>query len=299
MKRWPPAVEQWRKFATWECKDIPVDLVLSIIARESGGKVGEPARAKSRKAMVLDDQGRTVPQDRAFGLMQCIGPLLKTWQDAGKEPKITINDMFGKDERAARSQIILGCWYFANCVRALHLYDSTEFPGQSPGTASDEQLRLAIVAYRIGWGGKSKPGGRGLKPKLDELRANSWPLTLQSLAKAFPLWGAKLDEDGKVIKWINRPVHFAKVVWNNYAQVTNAGGGQAAAGWTALASTTAGQGQAMQPVAGATGPPGTSKKKDGFLGDYWPLLLIAAAFLFLKMRNSQQEETDETEGAAA
>jgi hypothetical protein len=210
---WPPQIEQWRKFAIWEGKDIPADLILAIIQHESRGTCGRISTGTTRtKADLEKSDGSIVPgYNHALGLMQVIPANIARWNEkASPQNKAYFDDMTGADQRAARLQIRLGAWIFASNVRLLHDYDPLLFPGVSPGSATPEQLRLALVSYAIGFGKDSPPGGRGLKPKLDELKARGLPLTIESLKEVFPNWGYSAKKE----MWINRPLHYASIVWD-------------------------------------------------------------------------------------
>lgn len=274
----------------WECSDIPPNLVLAIINHESGGIIGRPSEEKNKAYEVLNDAGEMVTQSHAYGLMQCSPGLLRTYQDRGLSPKITLDDLKGKDDRAARTQIKLGCWYFAHQVRALHQYDPKIFSGQSPGTASDEQLKLALMSYAAGWGGKSEPGAKGLKPRLDELRHLGLPLTAASIGQQFPTWGQK-----KKGGWFIRPNHFAKTIFAAYRQVEGAQPQKPGESITTIASM-----QPMKPV------DETKSKVSGMIGDYWPILLIAALYFLQRnggvkgvLGNDEEERQEEGQAGEA
>lgn len=206
---WPKNVEKWRQYVNWESKDIPNDLVLSIIEHESGGQAGIKSHASTRAAEIPNDAGGVVTVSNALGLMQVIPPHVAAW-NINKTPEITVEDMTGNDERAARLQIKIGSSIFASYLHRLHKFDPKEFPGKTPGTSTPEQLQLALVAYAIGPG--SKGGTKGLIPRLEKLRAMKRPLTLEALAIAFPKWGYSESKQ----RWINRPVDAAKTVWNRF-----------------------------------------------------------------------------------
>jgi len=209
MTSWPSNIERWRQFANWESKDIPTDLVLSIINNESGGQAGIKSTVNTKAADLPTDSGGSITVNNAMGLMQVIPPNVAAWNQ-NKTPTVTYEDMTGHDERAVRLQIKLGSSIFASSVYQLHKFDPVEFPGSSPGGATPEQLKLALVAYAIGAG--KKGGDRGLIPKLERLREMKRPLTLEALKVNFPKWGYSESKQ----KWINRPTHAATKVWTNY-----------------------------------------------------------------------------------
>lgn len=209
---WPKYMLNLRQWVKWECKDIPVDLALAIIAHESAGQIGVKGRVKTRDTADLPlASGGTQPVNYALGLMQIVPSHVLSWNKRHKTT-VFLDDMLGKDERSARLQTRIGCAYYANLVNVLHRFDSNAFPGVSPGNASAEQLKLALVAYAVGPGGPA--GKRGLIPKLEILKARGLPLTLAQLAKSFPEWGYSTKKQ----KWINRPVFSARNKWNTYVK---------------------------------------------------------------------------------
>ena len=290
MREWPRQIETLRQWVTWECRDIPPDLVLSIINHESGGIVGVASHDTTPPFEVTNDAGQKETANHAYGLMQTTPGLLRTWQDGGKTPKITIDDLRQKDERAARCQILLGCWYFDSCVRSVHSYDPKTFSGSSSGSASNEHLRLALTAYAAGFGAKSPPGGKGLKPKLDKLKELGKPLTLDAIAEVFPEWGRKKD-GGYYI----RPIAFARNVWGNFQAVRGNAPAAPRPNGTRIA--------ALDPIPVTTStalvpmtPVGEEKK--GWISEYWPLLVIGG-LLFLKFSgvlDGRKEEDEEDDG---
>lgn len=211
MKAWPQQIEQWRQFVIWEAQDIPPDIVLAIIKNESAGQAGRPAGRTCRKAGRGDlplASGGSKYVDRAFGLMQCIPAVYLGWNRNHPDQTVYFEDASGTNERAARLQIRVGCWQFASGVHLLHRYDPHTFTARSPGGAGPEQLKLALVAYAVGFGAQSPPDGKGLRPKLDKLKQMGQPLTLEALTNAFPTWG-----QSPAGNWVNRPLQYAQNIW--------------------------------------------------------------------------------------
>lgn len=211
---WAPHIEQWRKYVIWEGKDIPPDLMLSIIRKESNGVAGRLSEATVNPWNVLKLDGTTINFNHAMGLTQCIPRTVDGYNKTFAE-KAYFEDMTGKNDRAVRLQIRMGAWVFASQVNLLHQYDPLAFPGDSPGTATSNQLQLALVAYAIGFGKIIPPyGKKGLRPKLEELKARGLPLTIESLRKAFPMWGYSKSKE----MWVNRPLFGAMKRWNLYVK---------------------------------------------------------------------------------
>jgi len=191
MSTWPQSVERWRQLVNWECKDIPPDLVLSIIAHESGGKAGEPSHIEEGEPQQIPKtDGGTELVTRSYGLMQ-IGPsTVKSWNDSHTGNDIVyVEDLRGSSERAARLQIRVGSWMYAAQVAQLHDTYPANFPSKGAANASPDQLKLALVAYATGGNWKAtSTEARGLRPKLEQLKAAGEPLTFDALKKNFPSW---------------------------------------------------------------------------------------------------------------
>lgn len=273
---WPNQVEQWRQFAVWEGRDIPADLLLAIIAHESGGQAGLPANRPCKPGELPKMDGSTITVNRALGLTQCI-PSVVIDYNAQNPEKAFYEDMTGTDERAARLQIRLGARVFAANVRQLHNYDPILFAAESPGRAAPNQLQLALIAYAIGFGAQSGPGGPGLKPKLDELKARGLPLNVESLARVFPTWGKSPESD----VWINRPIQYAQTVWNNFYKY---GTGQA------------GTDAPKNPLGLPDFP--TLQKAAKKIEENWPWLLVAAALALMWTKTKKEQALPVSVGKA-
>lgn len=200
---WHPRIEQWRRFAVWEGKDIPPDLILAIIKHESAGIAGRLSNSATKSHEIEKADGTKITFNHAMGLTQCI-PAVVAGYNKNFSEKAYFEDMTGQTERAARLQIRLGAWVLASNVHLLHKYDPILFPGSSPGSATPEQLKLALVAYGIGFG--------ALKPKLNQLKERGRPLTIESLQQEFPMWGYSKTQG----RWINRPLFGAMKKWSLY-----------------------------------------------------------------------------------
>ena len=198
---WPHQIERWRQFVLWECKDVYPDLVLAIIKKESGGIPGLVAGASCKPWPIPLAGGGTITYNHALGLMQIVPRTIASYNERHPDEIVYYEDMKGQDERAARLQIRVGCAVYASAVNALFRYDPRIFPAPSPGNATVEQLKLALVAYRMGFG--------ALRKKLDKLRELGKPLTFESLANTFPNWG--MNEQGQ---WINRPIFYTSTLWD-------------------------------------------------------------------------------------
>lgn len=286
---WPQQIEQWRRYVIWEAKDLPVDLVLAIIARESGGKAGAISGRKAKPYDVPTAAGGTTTAHNDLGLMQVAPSAIKTWNDHNPpERQATIEDMTKGDERAARLQIKIGAWVLASSIRALNQYNPKVFPGKTAKNAPDEQLRMAVLVYGVGGNWQAGKGAPGVKPKLDELAGLGQPLTVAAMAASFPDWKRKR-------------VAGVEQRWRLYLQNRQKGpGAQIQRG--GYAAQVQPEMRPMTPVAG------TEEKKKGFLGNLPDWAFPAALFvgmILLKENGGMsgifgaKEEDEEPEEAVA
>lgn len=209
MKKWPEHIEALRPYVHNECRDIPPDLILAIIQNESDGVVGVPAGRPARSPGDVPTLTGKKFVDRAYGLMQTIPAVVAGYNKATKDPqfKATWEDISGTDERAARIQIRLGCFFLGRCNAWLHNNYPNIAPAASLSNADMNQIRLALTAYAIG------PGN--LKNKLDILAQQGKPQTFDQLKISFPDWG-KIKSGPNAGKWANRPLHYGTKVGNKF-----------------------------------------------------------------------------------
>jgi hypothetical protein len=203
--KWGDKIERLRQWVTWECKDIPPDLVLSIIQRESGGKIGAIGRGKTRCGELTDSTGNKTEICHALGLMQTI-PATVAWYNktvTGNDIA-TLDDMIGSDERAARMQIRIGCKYLAYINHFLHEKFPDVLPAASLSSATDDQISLVLTAYLIGHGSTAK--------KINALIDAGKKISFLSVKNAFPEWGKVGDI------WVNRPIKYAESVMSQFSK---------------------------------------------------------------------------------
>jgi len=203
---WPKRIQNLKPFVLVECKDIPPDLVLAIIKHESAGYIGRIAGTKCKSGMLPDVNGNTHVLNHAMGLMQVI-PATVQWynQTAPSNDQATVEDMTGKDERAARLQIRIGCMFLAFANKYLHDRHPKAAPAASLSEAKDDQIALVVTAYAVGHGATSK--------KLTAVKAAGLAPNYANIKRKFPTWGKN-----SAGKWINRPLAFADVIVKWYNQ---------------------------------------------------------------------------------
>lgn len=205
---WPPNIEKYRTYVEWECKDLPPDLMLAVIQHESGGVAGAIGKGETKWGSIpsTNSQSGKVNVNHALGLCQVIPPNVESWNENPNNETVYLEDMTGTDERAIRLQIRLGCWIMASGFHGLSKFYPENFVSSGKDSNANE-IRLALVAYAIGIG--------ALKEKLDQLKAEGKALTYEQLAESFPDWGKSSSG-----KWVNRPLFYARNVWDKYAEAT-------------------------------------------------------------------------------
>ena len=288
---WPAKVERWRQYVLWECKDIPPDLVLAIIAHESGGIPGKISSATTKANEAIP--GSSGPVNHALGLMQCTSSTILWYNNTGKGggEAATYQDMTGQDERGCRQQIRVGCALYAAQVAQLYKFDPVIFPSRSPANATPGQLKFALVAYAIGGGwGATGPNGPGLKPRLIALQNAGKELTFQNLAEYNPLWGKSQNPERG---WINRPIQMARNTFAHFIANVREGppgapGAPQQPGKLAKVGTpsTPQPWHAMEEI-GAQKT--TTGGITGFVKNNWWIIMALVAALFLKTRETEEE----------
>lgn len=207
---WNKRTESLRPVVLWECKDIPPDLVLSIIQHESGGIPGRIGSGRTKCGKLSDVHGNEHEICHALGLMQTIPDTVNGYNaNATGADVATIEDMTGTDERAKRIQIRVGCKYLATVNYFLHKYFPVACPAFSLADADAGQVSIVLTGYAVGHNATAK--------KLQELADRNIKLTFANLKKEFPNWGKNTAG-----QWLNRPIHYASVVAENYQK--NIGG---------------------------------------------------------------------------
>jgi hypothetical protein len=160
---YPQNVERWRSTALAELSKfqipLPVELILSVIERESTGKAGD----------VNEQSG-------ASGLMQ-IMPIALTDYNQRHGTKYTMADMRGTDPISAQRQIEVGVATVGHFWRSAYHYLSDRYGQQSP-VPIEELARIADLYFAAG------PGAT--QNRLDEINAPFW----QNVQAAYPTWNA-------------------------------------------------------------------------------------------------------------
>jgi len=201
---WPAHIERLKPLVYDVCKDIPADLILAVIRRESNGVIGRVANSRTKLCRQLPTRQNTKKRVcHAMGLMQCVPVVVDDWNKSHAQ-KVTVDDMTGKSSADGRIQIKIGCELFRTYLKNLNHYDSRQFPARSPANADSNQLQMSLFAYRMGYG--------ALQKKLDILKREGKPLTYESMLRRFPRWGYDADND----RWVNRPVKYVTAIWTAY-----------------------------------------------------------------------------------
>jgi hypothetical protein len=141
--------------------------------------------------------------------MQTIPAVVNGYNKTVSKPALraTFEDISGNDERAARIQIRIGCYFLGAANAWLHKNYPESAPSASLSTAEMDQIRLALTAYAIG------PGN--VREKFEILEQQGKPLTFAQLKKSFPTWG-QIKAGPNKGKWSNRPLLYGQKVGDNY-----------------------------------------------------------------------------------
>jgi len=178
---WPPIVARHRSRVLQESGGFAPDLILAIIKQESGGVIGKKAGATTKPWEIPSLSGGTLTYNRALGLMQVVPRTLASYNNRHPHTPVYFEQMSGKTEGDARIQIRVGCDVLAKEIRNLHSYDKTAFPGTRPDNVDTNQLKCAILGYRMGFGNLSR--------KLKKLEERGQALTYKNIKREFPYWG--------------------------------------------------------------------------------------------------------------
>lgn len=155
-------VEKWRPWALQELTrqkiPLPVELILSVMARESAGKIGD-----------------VNPKSGASGLMQ-IMPVALADYNQRHGTSYTMADMRGEDELSGRKQVEVGIGTIGHFWKSAFKYLSSRY-GQIP-VPVDELAPIADLYYAAG----PKP----VIKRLNQIGPPFWP----NVQTAFPEWNA-------------------------------------------------------------------------------------------------------------
>lgn len=201
---WPTKIENLRKYVCWECREIPPDLVLAIIQHESGGRIGVMGKGHTKCGKIPDINGNDREVCVAMGLMQCIADTVSGYNKNQTDSNMaTFEDMTGTDERAARIQIRVGCWFLAQANKRLHREFPDVFPAIDLSRAKNDQIAMVLTGYAVGPGNTAK--------KIQALQDKGVKPSFSALKKHFPDWGKSGD------KWINNPLAYADATISQFA----------------------------------------------------------------------------------
>jgi hypothetical protein len=171
----PPLVERWRATAIAVAPDLPADLVLAFIDRESRGVPGKVGYADVKIGYTDAERACGLPAAytrRALGLMQ-VAPV--TWRGyvASSGDRITPCDLASKDLAAGGGQIRAGAYALRSALR---------FAGwKGERRPRDPIVLMARLAYARG-----EPA---LSAKLAAARSAGYPATFDGLEAFDPTWG--------------------------------------------------------------------------------------------------------------
>lgn len=200
---WPNKIEKLRQYVCWECREIPPDLVLAIIQHESGGNIGVLGKGHTKCGQIPDVNGNVREVCVAMGLMQCIADTVAGYNRNQTGSNIaTYEDMTGNDERAARMQIRVGCWFLVAANKRLNHEFPEIFPAIDLSKAKNDQISMLLTGYAVGPGNTSK--------KIRNLLDNNIKASYAALKKHFPDWGKVGD------KWVNNPLAYSDTTMSQF-----------------------------------------------------------------------------------
>ena len=154
-----PAVEKWREIAQKEINDsgvpLPVEHILAIIQRESGGTVG-----------ALNPTGGD------SGLMQ-VNPISLEEYNRNNDKKYPIAQLRQKTESSAAIQIRVGLWILAYYLKMAYRY----LKRRLGYVALDDLIKITDTFYAS--------GPKRSKKKLDRILQPTW----DNVKENFPNWG--------------------------------------------------------------------------------------------------------------
>lgn len=187
------SVERWRGLTEKEVSRVnarfTANLALAVVQQESGGKAGVKAYARAGDGSY------------AMGLMQCIKSVTDDYNKTHGTSYDHDSVMGGTSQAAAQIQVRVGVWLLQRKHAQVSKWLRKRFGTEPPHR---DVTMLADTAYAMGWG--------ATRERLTMLEAEGLPLTFDSLAERFPLWGYSK----KKAKWINNPVKHARGTWKRY-----------------------------------------------------------------------------------
>lgn len=179
MSAFPPFVERWRSTAIAVAPDLPVDLMLAHVDRESGGVAGKVGYTdiahKPGNGYTDAERACGLPASltwRCLGLMQ-VAP--RTWRSyvASSGDRVTPCDLASKDLAAGGGQLRAGAYALRSALR---------FAGwRGEPLPSDRIVLMSRLAYARG-----EPA---VKAKLAAAAAAGYPATFEGLEAFDPTWG--------------------------------------------------------------------------------------------------------------
>jgi hypothetical protein len=184
-----PHIEAWRQFAIWESGAVPPDLLLAIVKCESDGVAGQKSKLPSNCADLPQGDGSTIKICSDLGLTQISPQTAIFFNERAPGPPLTLGDLTGTSERAARQQLRAGAWFLDWTFRELKRTFPKVFTAADLATATPDQIRLTFAGYGGGIG--------SAKNKIGEALAQGVPVTWAALTRKWPNWPAARGANNK------------------------------------------------------------------------------------------------------
>lgn len=179
----PQAVEQWREIVRAECSDVPEDIILGVINRESAGVVGRVAGKTTKYGFTNEEMACGFDSKlnyRALGLMQIVPRTLRDYNQRNPKRKVTPCQLVGKTKSDARAQIRVGVSVFKQGLHFAHNIAPKRNPWPH-GKVSKEQVLIADLVYTRGAG--------NVRAMLDKCIEQGLPQTYKSIKSIAGNWG--------------------------------------------------------------------------------------------------------------
>ena len=184
-----PHIEAWRQYAIWESGAVPPDLLLAIVKCESDGVAGEKSRKPSNCADLPQGDGTTIKICSDLGLTQISPQTAIFFNDRAPAPPLTLADLTGTSERAARQQLRAGAWFLDWTFRELKRTFPHVCAAPDLATATPDQIWLSFAGYGGGIG--------SAKNKISEALAAGVPVTRAAINAKWPNWPAARGANAK------------------------------------------------------------------------------------------------------
>jgi hypothetical protein len=171
-------------------------VVMAIIEHESKGVIGAPAGKETAHAGIYTKRDKTTIRVKiAGGLMQTIPNVVFDFAKA-KSRTIYFEDIFGSSIDDAKKQIEIGVWLLKRQINNVSKY--MKITADHGSRINENALRFIISCYAV--------GGPATTALLDDLKANGYPLTIDSAKENYPNFGGNNNNPYGFGEWIVKKI---------------------------------------------------------------------------------------------